>query len=290
MQLVQEWMRPARGNFICPLRIGSDTIPPMGLWLRIALLLPLAALIGCASNNSSGTGNSSGSSGTSPLTYNLSGDWAAYTPTPLGGPGSSFSGPLQFSNGSISGTISASPYIPGVACLANPPVTVSATGTIDSSGNLTLNLPLGGSYGTVVITATIPANPQTLVNGSYQITGGSCAAPAAPITIAQYAPLTGTYTGTFSGTGGTETLTAVLTQSATFNGGDFRLTGTITATGTCNANFTIADGFIYVGGGFYASGGGSTSFALTGSVNPSASTITGYFGGCGQIAGTLTKQ
>jgi hypothetical protein len=256
----------------------------MGLWLRIALLLPVAALLGCGSNNSSG------SSGTNPVTYTLSGNWAVYA-TNSPGSESSFYGPLQFSNGSISGTISALPYISGVACPANSPVVVSATGTIDSSENLTLNVPLGGSYGMAIITATIPANPQTLVNGSYQVTGGSCATPATPITIAQYAPVIGTYTGIFSVTGGTDAVTAVLTQSTTFNAnGEFTLTGTVTAAGACNASFTIVGGVV-VGDLVAASGVvGSTSFTLAGNVNPSASTITGYLGGCGPSGGTLTKQ
>jgi hypothetical protein len=304
MQLVQEWMRPARGNFTCPLRIGSDTIPPMGLRLRIALLLPFAALLGCGSSNSSGSSSSSGSTGSSgsSSTTNLSGYWVADATNSPGYPSyeSAFSGELQFSNGAVTGTLATATFIPD---LPNAPQecpataqNVAVTGTIDASGNLTINVPLGGSYGTAVITAAIPANPQTLATGSYVVTGGSCATSATPITIAQYAPVTGTYTGTFDvyGTsyypipGETITITAVLTQSTTLDSnGQFRLTGTVTATGYCTASFFgvgfAAEGQVYLQG---------TNNDFVGTANPAATTIGGLLGGCsvGPNDGTLTRQ
>ena len=116
------------------------------------------------------------------------------------------------------------------------------TGTLDANNNLTLTAPItaGSSTGTATITATLGSNPQTLADASIQIVGGgSCAMPATPSTIAQFAPVTGTYTGTFNvpNTGnvpvaGTNiTVTAVLTQSTTANAsGQYPITGTVNVT------------------------------------------------------------
>jgi hypothetical protein len=419
-------------NFHLPGRNGDDTIPPMGLWLRIALLLPLAALLGCGSSNSS-----SGSSGsTTQAPYNFNGGWGAAAtgypvdlpfdavilglqvsngsvtgtiypfsnqgsdPNPCsannqdlavtgtldaahdltltfsiaGGTGTliatladdpatyaygtwevtggtcavpstgmviyqdspttpptttspaaitaplsgdwgigsdytppnynfqytypkitGFGGSLQFANGAVSGTL-----FPDSAPIGGcgPLTAVAVTGTLDSGNNLILTVPLGGSYGTATITAILGSNPQTLADGSYQVTGGSCDLPATAMTIAQYAPITGTYTGTLSelsydgtlipGTG--ITMTAILAQSTTPNAsGAFPITGSYTVSGTCTDSGTLP--------AITAQGGGlgtlSSSLSFSASANPTASNLNLYFSSTNcslQYQGVLVRQ
>ena len=211
-----------------------------------------------------------------PITANLSGQWsmgADYTapvngqyvyPKILG-----FGGILQFANGSVSGNLYSSWY-PSGGC--GPLGTAAVTGTIDSNNNLTLTVPLGGSYGTATITATLGGNPQTVEDGSYQVTGGYCAMPATAMTIAQYAPTNGTYSGTFgvvtssAGVAATQvTVTVVLSQSPTpaSGGTSYPVTGTYTVTGACTDSGSIAQlglsGFL----GFYPFASYPTATILT---------------------------
>jgi hypothetical protein len=214
-----------------------------------------------------------------PITASLSGNWAiGATPNMAVNSGIQpvlgFSGSLQFANGSVTGILSAAVYPTETGCQQAIAGTAAATGTLDANNNLTLTAPIAG--GTATITATLGSNPQTLADGSYQIVGGSCAISANTMTIAQYAPLTGTYTGTFnvSGTGNVPvagsnvTVTAVLTQSATANGiGYFPITGTVKVTGACTDSLTYT-GFA-AGGNFYS----LTGPFFMGSFGPTASAI-----------------
>ncbi len=216
-----------------------------------------------------------------PPTGNLSGNWGAYTiynyvtPTVTG-----LAGSLQFTNGSVTGTLNLSfGFATGAACQSYNVYTVPVTGTLDASNNLTLTFPLVGGTGTV--TATLGSNPQTLADGSLQIIGTSlCAMAATPITIAQYAPITGTYTGTFNSPSlgnmpmlGTDIgVTAVLTQSTTPNSsGQFPITGTLNVTGSCTGTVTLAPGTV-TGGGIWSVGSNADP-RFDGNVDPTASTI-----------------
>jgi hypothetical protein len=216
-----------------------------------------------------------------PITANLSGNWAAYTTYSYGitYPVTGFGGALQFSNGSLTGAINLSygNNSLGGGCQHNNGTVIAVTGTLNSSNVLTLTFPV--LSGTATMTATLGSNPQTLADASFQIVGGgSCAMSATSMTIAEYAPVTGTYTGTFdvptlpgnvpiSGT--TSTVAAVLTQSTTANSsGQFPISGTVNVTGVCTESQTLT-GFV-TGGGF-----GTTSVGnLSGGNNPTASTIT----------------
>jgi hypothetical protein len=237
----------------------------------------------------------------SPITANLSGNWqitanyVAYNTLPT----VDFSGSLQFSNGSVTGMLTASGNNGQCYFTLYGTAATSVAGTLDANNNLTLTTSVAG--GTATITAVLPSNPQTLADGSYQIVGGPCATAATPMIITQYAPLTGTYVGNFNfpsndyGTapapGTSTTVTAVLTQSSAANAnGQFPITGTITATGACTATMSYA-GFAY-GGMFSDTEPYLTAFA--GSFNPDASTI--YFadyidGTCAPFDyGFLTRQ
>jgi hypothetical protein len=210
-----------------------------------------------------------------------------------------FFGALQFSNGSVSGMLNAVPFTTGVCAgyIAANGGTVTVTGgVLDASNNLALTFPIAG--GEASISASLGSTPQTLAYGSFQISGGSCAIGATPMTIAQYAPLTGTYTGTFNlpnsqsnvpTTGSSISVTAVLTQATTSNSlGEFPITGNITVTGACTDSVSFT-GFA-AGGNFYY----SASPFFMGSFDPTTSNIYGAVyqsTHCNaSYQGTLTRQ
>ena len=222
------------------------------------------------------------------ITESLSGNWAvgsdyvfaSNNPVAVRG----FGAALQFSNGSVTGTIL--PYANPLSsvCYYNlyPNVVVAVTGTLDSNNNLTLTAPVAS--GTATITATLGSNLQTLADASYQISGGGCAMSATPATIAQYAPLSGTYTGTFNYPNGStnipvgsdSTVTLILTQSTTANAnGGYPVTGTFITTGACTDSGTLVPSTAS-GGGISPTSNGTVSAGtatIYGNLTPAASTI-----------------
>jgi hypothetical protein len=257
--------------------------------IRLVFLLPLAALLACGSN---------GPLVSAVPTYTFSGDWGATsTFVSLSIPIAGFFGSLSASGGTVSGTLVP---ITNASCGAAS-TGIAVSGSVDASGNLTVTLPVGG--GTASLNATLAANPQTLVGGSYQIVGGTCAMSVTPMTIAEYAPLDGTYTGTFNilttPTSGTATnVTAVLTQSITPNAnGMFPVTGTVTTSGACTASFTLSNSVVW--GGFLTASDSSGYYVVVGSFNPAGTTAQlAVFAnknattGCPswEFAGALTRQ
>ncbi|MGA1983688.1 MAG: hypothetical protein ABSG84_14630 [Acidobacteriaceae bacterium] len=235
--------------------------------LRITLLLPLAALLACGSTPS----------GTSTQTnaYNFSGDWGVRTeanPDTIQITG--FSGALSATAGVVSGELTTytNPFTP---CMTPSITPVPVSGTVSADGNLTLSLPVAG--GTATLSATLTTNLNTFASGTYQVVGGTCAMAATAMQIAQYAPLSGTYTGTFSvlnsydlPTPGTATtITAVLSQSATNTGAEFPVTGTVTTTGACVVSFTLSN--TYVWGGVMMAGDSTFSYSLIAGFDPTGS-------------------
>lgn len=263
--------------------------------LRLALLLPAAALIGCALHSAPPATSSEPAPGNWLVSYYGSGVLPQV---------SGFVGALQFSSGSVSGVLTPEPP-PNVTGLILPTCTTfvptAVTGSIDASNNLTLSLPIGG--GTATISATIGSNPETAATGSFQIAGGTCAMSAVSMTITEYAPVTGTYTGSFTNmqNGTLDPVTAVLTQSTTPTAdGVFPLTGTVSLTGACNASFAVDSSYSYARGDLVEALSGDPNnappnFGLMGYNDPTASTITraalgGGLNGCDIFEGTLTRQ
>ncbi|MGP8260798.1 MAG: hypothetical protein ACLQM6_12700 [Acidobacteriaceae bacterium] len=244
---------------------------------RHFFLLPLAALLACGSTPSK----------TAPL--NLSGNWEADSTQFIAYSGAPtlihFAGPLQFSNGSVTGTMSATilggvytngSSAPGCAPSA-PPTTV--TGTLDANNNFTLSVPIAG--GTATLTAILSTTPNASVGGSFQIVGGSCAAGASTMSIAQYTPVIGTYAGSLLVTNDpviTIHLTAVLNQSTTPVNGQYPLSGTVTVTGVCNVTFNLnADDSFVAGNSMSASTSPlpvTLGPILTGTTDPTADRIS----------------
>jgi hypothetical protein len=106
------------------------------------------------------------------------------------------------------------------------------------------------------------------------------------MTIAQYAPVTGTYTGTFTipntqsnapTAGSSISVTAVLTQATTSNSsGQFPITGTVSVTGACTDTATLASTGTVNGSEIYSAsdtGNVLTGPLFVGEITPSASTI-----------------
>jgi hypothetical protein len=248
--------------------------------LRPALfLLPLLAL-------AAGCGNSGTSSMTAaPNPYTFSGDWGAQlTPTisPATVPIIEFLGTLLESNGVVTGGLTPIPSSVSTSCLTLSLTPIPVSGTVDSTGNLTITLPVAG--GTATLTAALSTNPETEAVGSYKIVGGTCAMPSTPMQIAQYAPLNGTYTGSFSAlslpsgqsTGITTTITAVLAQSTTANSsGQFPVSGTVTVTGACSATFTLSNSIVW--GGVLEASDSSGSYVLGGEADPTATSLNSFF-------------
>jgi hypothetical protein len=253
--------------------------------------------------------------GTNPQPYNFSGNWSAssQSQSPVNYYAvARFAGVLNVSDGVVTGTFSSTVYVydkyiggsyVDVACPeSNQPV----TGTLDGNNNLSISVPVTQG-GVATITGTLSDNPQTLITGSYTVAGGPCSVPATPISIAEYAPVTGSYSGNFSLTtavtnvpipGTNSSVTAVLTQSDTADTyGQFPLTGTVTLAGACNDTMQISGG-----GAGNAITGYSVSnpsiLGLGGTIDPTATTLTGYFRdlgstnpNCTQLSsGILTRQ
>jgi len=169
-----------------------------------------------------------------------------------------------------------------VACTTPSATPIAVTGTVDSSGNLTITLPVAG--GTATLTAALSTNPETEATGSYKIVGGTCAMPPTAMQIAQYAPLNCTYTGTFneynsSGqpvAGTVSAITAILAQSITPNSNDqYPVTGMVTVTGACTATFTLSNSIVW--GGVLEASDPSFSYTFGGASDPTATTLQSFF-------------
>jgi hypothetical protein len=247
---------------------------PMHPRSRFLFLIPLTVLLACGSTPTPPTTDST--------SLNLTGDWVALAlpnpsipgmpPTPV----SDFLGALQSSNGSVTGTLRAISLSQPQCVSFNQDL--AATGTIDTNNNLKLAIPISG--GTATITATI-AVAESYTNATWQITGGTCAMPATTISIAEFAPMTGTYTGALdvfdvttglpiAGSG--TNVTAVLTQSTTPNAdGQFPITGTITAPGVCPGVFPISE--IVAGGVFVPLLTPASPEYIAGGSDPTATTL-----------------
>ena len=176
------------------------------------------------------------------------------------------------------------------------------TGTLSSSGNLVLTVPISG--GTATLTATLGSTLQTFVTGTWQIVGGSCAMPSTSMAINQFAPVTGTYVGTLTSSLGSptvsSTITAVLTQSAAPDAeGQFPLTGTVTSNGVCNGTRPLV-AEVVSGNGISTVLGGFTfpASSVTGAFLPNGATIQVAVVGIDDLNcllaptldGTLTRQ
>jgi hypothetical protein len=268
--------------------------------LRLTLLLPVAALIGCT------VPSSTSSAPTSPT-----GSWenwqiqagTAITSPPNTYP--SFLGAIQIQGTQASG-IFTTVYAPGTP---TPSSTVEdyAGSFVSSTGDVTLaTYGYGFSY-------TEPGTPYTLV--PVEVIGGCVYPPTytgpeclalinlSPAVGVEIAPLNGTYTGTLTDSAAPSmsgTATLILTQSSTPNSsGAFPLTGTITFPSASNLGTTPLGGTVSGEGitlGYLSAAVIGPAISLTASTNPTATQLSvsnltwAETGPSFTFTGTLTRQ
>ncbi len=155
-------------------------------------------------------------------------------------------GTLVSSGNKITGTLNAHPGML-TGCVKNNADSV-VTGTIDTSGNMSLTTTLAG--GTATLTSTNQLGTSTSANGTYQVVGGACPQVSTTLTGYQVANVSGTYTGTMARTyptsTGTLTISATLVQSGIANAdGLYPLTGTVVYSGDCSGTLTFTNGIVY---------------------------------------------
>jgi hypothetical protein len=237
----------------------------------IALLLPLACLLGCS------------------LPYTqppqtITGNWQIQSGTAITSPptGLYLVGALQGSESAPTGTFN-TVYTSG----ANPAI-ISYTSTYDSStGSLSL-IDSAATY--IQAELTLPTDLNTLATGTIiydppPVCGIPCEInKTTPAVGAEIAPLNGTYTGTLTETitspAISKTVTLVISQSTTPNSsGQFPLSGTFTWDNADNilSSFpfvgTISGEGIYIEPSVIAVTPGP-AFIITGYANPTATQIT----------------
>jgi hypothetical protein len=196
--------------------------------LRIALFLPLAALLACASsgNPPSGT-NFATTAGDYVITVGTGTASAATLTGNLAVAGSNVSGVMRYNIGSQ--CVPASQDIAFTGTDANGLVTLNSTAFAGSVATLTIQLPLLGYSG-----------GQQIANGTAVIAGGSCARASTPLQAQLIPTFTGTWTGTLSGPD-TGPASVIISESGPNSDGQFPATAsvTFTATGKSACSFSI---------------------------------------------------
>lgn len=245
---------------------------------HIALLLPLACLLGCAFPYTS-----------SPL----NGNWQIQSGTAITSPPTApyLIGALQGNNSALTGTFNLQQAGSGVT-----PQVISLTGTYNpATGNLVLGPP-PPQVGGVSVMLSVPADPTDVATGTIDFSCGVCANGfSLPAVGVQIAPLNGTYSGTLTGTLTTSsqttpitgTTSVTFTQSTTPNSaGQFPLTAAVTFPSSSGMGTTTLPGLVsgitlelstepcifpFSNVTCNLIGGGSVLFAYT---NPTATQIT----------------
>jgi len=174
---------------------------------------------------------------------------------------------------------------------------IFATGAVDGT-ELTLgSASVNGQY---IATASTLDATSTHFKGTYQVTGGCANGASGTISAAQYAPLTGTYSGTIAGSKPTQTIQLQLSQYGEGNGnGEFLVTGSAVLTGfSCFQSGTLSAPNGFVTGpsaqlNLLTDDVGGAQLNLTGTFDAAADTLTltsidVTSGGCAGSLGTAT--
>lgn len=234
------------------------------------LLIGLAAgVVGCGTNLQPAQSNSSSTPYAS-----VSGDWRFGNSTT----GFAIAAGLVDTTSAVTGT--ATLYGCG-----STPLQTTIGGNVDSSGLLSLETAALPGGGTVSLQGQVSADGKTMASASVSSNSAACSVPAAQVLTGQvYAPATGNYTGTFTGSDGDATpVTATLSQSATAgSGGGYTLSGSVSfASSPCLDNTaTINSATSTVTGGALSAtytstlDGQTVTITATGTATPDASSIT----------------
>ncbi len=207
-------------------------------------------------------------------------------------------GKLPLLSGELTGSASAFTGIlhpgPSTACVA-PSTVIEVSGTTAAENLLTLTGKIGG--GTLSISGTLAEDGKSLTAATYNVTGGTCAFSAKAAAIAQsYSSVTGTYTGSFSDSGGQViSVVADLTQTPQSDtDGNFTLSGTGTfPNNPCFSSPVTVSNAQVTGGSFsltYADPSTLNSVTANGTFSTDAKTLSvtswTLTGSCGPDTGT----
>jgi hypothetical protein len=237
--------------------------------LRFTLLLPLLALVACATSAPPVTGTSF---------TPVAGDYVLVVAAGTAGAGY-FTGNIVVSGSTVSGVfrytnpgtvcVSGAQDIPFSGSFSGTTLTLTSTSFSNSIAALTVQLPL--------ITNNIGAQ---VANGTAVISGGTCALASTSLQATLYPSFAGTWTITLTNPNAlTETLN--VTQSATADGdGQFLANGILISNGVTTSLSGIVSGqFLNL------ANNGST---VTLSANASASPVSVSIGGTSSGSGTMT--
>ena len=155
---------------------------------------------------------------------------------------------------------------------------IFGTGAVNGT-ELTINsASINGQY--VNIASTLDAT-STHFTGTYAVTGGCATGASGAVSAVQYAALTGTYSGTVTGSSPAQTIKLQLTQNGQGNGnGEFQVAGSAAVTGfSCFQNGTLSAGSSFVTGpsaqlNFVTNDVTGAQLDLVGTFDPAADTVT----------------
>jgi hypothetical protein len=198
--------------------------------LRFTLLLPITALLACATSSTPTV--------TNPSYTPVGGD---YVITVAAGTASAstFSGDLAVSGSSVSGVFRY--YNPGTVCVSGSQ-DIPFTGTFANSTLTLTSSPFSSSVATINITLPLGTNTSgaQVASGTAVITGGTCALASTNAQAQLIPSFAGTWSGTLNGpVSGTASI--VLTESAANSDGEFPATGGVTFTSQASSqcNFSV---------------------------------------------------
>ena len=236
----------------------------------------------------------------------VSGNWQFSSTAGAAAHLSSLGGSLAVEGTAVTGMLHA--LGGGNQCVSGS-VPLAVTGSIDTTSRLNLTGPVAG--GTLTMSGTLSTDRKSVIGGTYTVTGGSCAFPAAetisarsgsPMTGQQYQPVNGTYAGTLTSSSGEQfPLTSVVTQSTQpDSNGVYHVSGTANSPGNSCLPFTLPATASTVDGGSitttYSDTSSGTSITGAGTSSPDGKTITitswTVVSSCGADSGTglLTQQ
>ncbi|GAA3752434.1 hypothetical protein [Terriglobus aquaticus] len=241
----------------------------------------LSLLTGCGGSAGLGTGSTSAA---------VTGNWrlAAQAQPASQSQVAAFTGSLQViqaGGGALPSTVQgvvhavALPSQQASTLCVSPTVAIPLTGSTAADGTLTLTSSKFANGGVLTVRGSYDAASRTLKAAQIGVAGGSCGFAVQPAIAAQYQPIQGTYTGTFTSTGGSNLgVSAQLTQtSAPDPNGNYSLQGSATfAANPCLGSTVVTSSTV---------SGGTVSFQYTDSTTGAAVSASGTYD---PNAGTLT--
>ena len=194
----------------------------------IALMLPVVLSVGC-SNPKSGSGTGSTGTGSTATYPDSTGNWVVVATATSGAlPFSQLSGYINEQQTGTSHPTTAAFQPVSTGCYA-------ATENVPMQGvvqGLRLHVVSFGLDQQVLDLSAAKDTTSTHFTGSYAVTGGCADGAAGTVTGTRYDALTGTYSGTVSGSSPSQTVAVAITQYASGTGdANFLLSGTVTVTG-----------------------------------------------------------